>query len=406
MIFREMKNNVLDNNSLRSCTSCGICASVCSTNAIILEHDSEGFYRPVINDAKCVECGLCKKSCYKYDSELELADTAIACYAAWNNDTNQLARSSSGGMSRLLMEECIARGYKVLGCTYDLVSNKAKSIVVGTIDELDKFYGSKYFQSYTPEAFVEILKDSTDQKYAIFGTPCQIYAFFQTNRYKRFPERYFLVDIFCHGCPSFKLWDVYRKYKVVQTGVNRFDSIAFRSKTYGWHEYSIDFKTRTGRVSSEKINDPFFDLFFGGDVMNMACYDCQARSTMAYADIRIGDYWGPKYEMNTKGVSAVIVKSAHGKEIFSSISEKMTIEPAEFDNIIAAQSYGKVVKFSEQRRKYLLSALDEGADVSKVAVKYRSMLPLKRRVKLLLKSLVKRLPGGISFRVRKILHSI
>ena len=139
--------------------------------------------------------------------------------------------------------------------------------------------------------------------------------------------------------------------------------------------------------------------------MNMACYDCQARSTMAYADIRIGDYWGPKYELNTKGVSAVIVRSELGKEIFSSISAKMTIEPAEFANIIAAQSYGKVVKFSEQRRQYLLRALDEGSDVGKVASKYRSMLPMKRRVKLLLKSLVKRLPGGISFRVRKILHS-
>lgn len=406
MIFRDMKNNVLDNNALRSCTSCGICASVCGTNAISLEHDSDGFYRPVINDARCVDCGLCKKSCYKYDNEFKLADTALACYAAWNNDADQLARSSSGGMSRLLMEECIARGYKVFGCTYDLASNKAKSIVVGSVDDLDQFYGSKYFQSYTPEAFVEILKDSTDQKYAIFGTPCQIYAFSQTNKYKRYPEKYFLVDIFCHGCPSVKLWDVYRKNKEVQTGVNRFDSIAFRSKTYGWHEYSIDFKTTASKVSSKKINDPFFDLFFGGDVMNMACYDCQARSTMAYTDIRIGDYWGPKYEMNTKGVSAVIVRSELGKEIFSYISDKMTIEPAEFANIIAAQSYGKVVKFSEQRRNYLLRALEGEADASKVAAKYRSMLPLKRRVKLYLKSLVKKLPGGISFRVRKILHSI
>ena len=171
-------------------------------------------------------------------------------------------------------------------------------------------------------------------------------------------------------------------------------------------EYSIDFKTPVARISSKKINDPFFDLFFGGDVMNMACYDCQARSTMAYTDIRLGDYWGPKYEMNKKGVSEVIVSSELGKDKFSSISEKMTIESAEFDNIIAAQSYGKVVKFSEQRRKYLLRALDEDSDVSKVAVKYRSMLPLKRRVKLFLKFMVKRLPDGISFRVRKILHSI
>lgn len=400
-----MKNNILDNDALRRCTSCGICASVCGTGAIRIEHDPDGFYRPIIDEDKCVDCGLCKKSCYKFDREFNLDDTALECYAAWNNDANQLAKSSSGGISRLLMEECIVRGYKVFGCTYDLDSNKAKSVVASSIDELDQFYGSKYFQSYTPDAFGEILKDSTDQKYAVFGTPCQIYAFFQTNKYKRYPEKYVLVDIFCHGCPSIKLWDAYRNYKEKQVNVKGFDAIAFRSKTYGWHEYSIDFKTSASRVSSSKVNDPFFDLFFGGDVMNMACYDCQARSTMAYADIRIGDYWGPKYELNTKGVSAVIVRSELGKEIFSSISAKMTIEPAEFANIIAAQSYGKVVKFSEQRRQYLLRALDEGSDVGKVASKYRSMLPMKRRVKLLLKSLVKRLPGGISFRVRKILHS-
>lgn len=406
MILREMKNNVLDNNSLRNCTSCGICAPICGAKAISLKHDSEGFYRPVIDDAKCVECGLCKKSCYKFDHDFKLDDTALECYAAWNNDANQLAKSSSGGISRLLMEECISRGYKVFGCTYDLDSNKAKSVVASSINELDQFYGSKYFQSFTSDAFGEILKDNTKQKYAVFGTPCQIYAFSQTNKYKRYPEKYVLIDIFCHGCPSVKLWDVYRKHKEVQTGVNGFDSIAFRSKTYGWHEYSIDFKTPTASVSSKKINDPFFDLFFGGDVMNMACYDCQARSTMAYTDIRIGDYWGPNYEMNTKGVSAVIVRSELGKEILSSISEKMTKEPAEFANIIAAQSYGKVIKFSEQRRKYLLNVLNGCSDISKIAIKYRSMLPFKRRIKLLFKSFVKRLPDGISLMARKILHSI
>lgn len=406
MILREMKNNINDDKSLRSCTSCGICASVCSADAIDMQYDSEGFFRPVVNEMKCVKCGLCKKSCYKFDKELKVDDTIHECYAAWNKDANQLVKSSSGGISRLLMEECISRGYKVFGCAYDYDSNAAKSVVVATVDELDQFYGSKYFQSYTTEAFIEILKDSTEQKYAIFATPCQIYAFSQTNRYKRYPERYFLVDIFCHGCPSVKLWDIYREYKEKQAGVNGFDSIAFRSKTYGWHEYSIDFKTPIANVSSKKINDPFFDLFFGGDVMNMACYDCLARSTMAYADIRIGDYWGTRYEMNIKGVSAVIIRSELGKEISSSISEKMTVEPAEFDNIIAAQSYGKVIKFSEQRRNYLLHALAEESDVIKIAAKYRAMLPLKRRVKLFLKSLVKRLPGRMSFRIRKILHSI
>ena len=401
-----MKNNIIDDRSLRNCTSCGICASVCGTGAISIEYDSDGFYRPVVNEAKCVECGLCKKSCYRFDGELMSDDTVLECHAAWNKDLDQLANSSSGGVSRLLMEECIRRGYKVFGCTYDLISNKAKSVIVYRIDDLDQFYGSKYFQSYTCDAFTEILRDNTEQKYAVFATPCQIYAFSQTNKFKQFPERYFLVDIFCHGCPSVKLWNAYRGQKEKQVNADRFESIAFRSKTYGWHEYSIDFKTSEACVSSNKVDDPFFDLFFGGDVMNMACYDCLARSTMAYADIRLGDYWGTRYEMNTKGVSAVIVKTELGREMFSAISDRMTVEPAEFDNIVSAQSYGKVLKYSAERRSFLLGELDGNSDMKKINAGYRSMLPMKRRIKLVLKSLVKRLPRVISFSIRKILHSI
>lgn len=401
-----MKDNVGSSHSVRECSSCGICASICGTEAIHIDCDREGFYRPFVDDSKCVECGLCKKSCYKFDKDFKVEDNVLVCNAAWNKDEKQLAKSSSGGVSRLLMEECIARGYKVFGCAYDLVKNKAVSVVASTSEELEQFYGSKYFQSYTVDGFKQVLKDKSEQKYAIFGTPCQIYAFSQTNRYKRFSARYLLVDIFCHGCPSMNLWNAYRKRQEKKANVTAFDKIAFRSKTYGWHEYSIDFCTRAERKSSDKVNDPFFDLFFGADVMNMACYDCLARSTMAYTDIRIGDFWGPKYEMNTKGVSAVIVKSPLGKDFVSSIQNRMVIESADFNEIISAQSYGKVVKYDKQRRNYLLNSITEDSDIYQIAVRYRSMLPLVRRIKLILKSLVKRLPRGFYFSIRKILHSI
>lgn len=401
-----MKANIVDNQFIRNCTSCGICASVCGVNAIRIDYDADGFLRPVVDEKKCVECGMCKRSCYKYDKSFVKSDDVMGCYAAWNKDANQLARSSSGGISRLLMEECIAQGYKVFGCVYDSEQNRAESITVSSVVELDQFYGSKYFQSYTVDGFSEIFRDRSNQKYAIFGTPCHIYAFSQTNKYKRNPERFLLVDIFCHGCPTVKLWNAYRHHQEQKLNVLKFEKIAFRSKTYGWHEYSIDFFTSTAKITSSKINDPFFSLFFGGDLMNHACYDCLARSTMAYTDIRIGDYWGPKYEMNTKGVSAVIVRSKLGNEIMSSIREKMVVEFAEFSNIISAQSYGKTIGYEKQRRRFLLSALNDNTDIHQIARDYHSMLPFKRRLKNNLKSLVKRLPRGIYFSVRKFLHSL
>ena len=62
-----MKSNVCDGEELRFCTGCGVCVSVCGTKAITIKLDNEGYYKPVVDEDKCVECNLCKKSCYKYD---------------------------------------------------------------------------------------------------------------------------------------------------------------------------------------------------------------------------------------------------------------------------------------------------------------------------------------------------
>lgn len=401
-----MKNNVCDNSAIRDCTGCGICASICGTKAITIRLDNEGFYKPVVDEEKCVECGLCKKSCHKYDDSLIQSDEVVACYAAVNKNENQLRSSSSGGISRVLMEECIARGYKVFGCAYDVESNIAKSIVASTIEELDQFYGSKYFQSYTVEGFNEVLKDRSEQKYAIFGTPCQIYAFSQTNKYKRKPDNYFLVDIFCHGCPSFNLWSSYLKYTNKVTGCNSFKKISFRSKTRAWHEYCFDFFTDKSKFTSKKSGDPFYELFFGNDIMNLACYSCNSRSSMAYADIRIGDYWGEKYDTNTKGVSAVVVKSLRGEELFNSIKNKLTIEETSLDHIVKDQSYGKTHKYNAARRDYLMKSLVDGSDLKDVKKHYIRMLPASVRIKKQAKAIIKLCPKSIYFPIKKIMHSI
>lgn len=401
-----MKNNVCDNLSFHSCTGCGICAAVCGKKAISIILDNHGFYKPVVDDDRCVECGLCKISCYKYDKELVQTNTVEKTYAATNKDRAQLFRSSSGGVSRLLMEECIKNGYKIFGCSYDIKKEYAKSFVVATIDELDLFYGSKYFQSYTVDGFTEVLKDGTDQKYAIFGTPCQIYAFTKTRAYKRFPEKYFMVDIFCHGCPSMKLWKSYLSYVKRKTSCENFDGIAFRSKIHGWHEYSFEFYKNDKKYISNKHRNLFYEIFFSQDIMNKACYDCNSRSTMGYGDIRLGDFWGPQYDTDTKGVSAVIIKTAKGAEIFNTIKNKLHVEDTTLEKILISQSYGKKYVFNQKRRDFLLSNLTESVDLKSLADKYRKMFPLKRRMKSVFKSLIKYFPTKIYFYLKKILHSI
>lgn len=401
-----MKNNVCDDKGLRPCTGCGICASVCGKNAITIHLDKYGYYKPVINENKCVECNLCKKSCYKYDENLIQSDKHKECYAAVNKNAKQLMASSSGGISRVLMEECIAKGYKIMGCAYDTNKNIAVSIVASRIDELDKFYGSKYFQSLTTEGFDTVLKDKTDQKYAIFGTPCQIYGFSQTNKYKCNPDKYLLVDIFCHGCPSMMLWKSYLAYTKDITSCETYDKVTFRSKTHAWHEFCFDFFFNSKQYSSKKSKDPFYDIFFGMDMMNDACYNCNSRSTMAYGDIRLGDYWGEKYDTDTKGVSAVVLKSSKGVDFFNAIKGKLNIEKATLDNILIGQSYGKPHTYNENRRAFLLQNISEHSDLQQVYKAYMRMFPLKTRIKKQFKAIVKLCPKSVYFPIKKLMHSI
>ena len=63
-----MKNNILVNPlPERDCTGCSMCGAVCPKSAITMELTVEGFYEPTINSDLCIDCGICKKVCYKFD---------------------------------------------------------------------------------------------------------------------------------------------------------------------------------------------------------------------------------------------------------------------------------------------------------------------------------------------------
>ena len=142
------------------------------------------------------------------------------------------------------------------------------------------------------------------------------------------------------------------------------------------------------------------------DIMNEACYDCNSRSSMAYSDIRLGDYWGEKYDTNTTGVSAVVLNSVKGVEVFNSIKDKLKLEETTLDHILIGQSYGKPHSYNEKRRNFLLQNVSEHSDLQQVYKTYMGMFPLKTRIKKQLKAIVKLCPKSIYFPIKKLMHSI
>ena len=387
-----MSHHIKDGNAINPCTGCAMCAAVCPPGAIAIGLGQEGFYVPSVNADKCSDCGLCQSVCYRYD-RVPIQETAcISCCSAVNKDNEELLSASSGAVSIELMRRCLIQGYKIVGVAYDSESEIAVTRIAETAEQLKAFKGSKYFQSRTAEAFRQVIQDKTPQKYAVFGTPCQIYAFSRAADLMHNREKYLLVDIFCHGCPSMHLWKKYLAFCCGRFGVDRLDAIAFRSKIFGWHGYSFDFRTDKKTFHSSRYSDPFYELFFGMDLMNTACYDCVLRSSLAYTDIRLGDFWGRQFDGDNRGVSAVVLHTQQGKDLFDEACARFSCRQFPLEEVLTAQSYGKPHRCQAYRREQTLKILAGGEPLEAAVTAYRKMMPVRARIRRVLKQAAKRLP--------------
>lgn len=396
----------------RLCTSCQMCEAVCPTQAISIRLDKYGFYRPVVNPEKCIDCGLCVKSCYKFDDKIRISETFEdkKLYSAWAKDKEVVASTTSGGIADILVEKLISQGYKCIGIEYDADRNLAVARVATTREETVSFRGSKYIQAYTAEAFKQFVRNHKKERFAVFGLPCQIYAidkFLRTNGNR---DNHLLIDLYCHGCPSLNTWKKYIVDILKKKDCNKVISVNFRSKIRGWgHFYVVDAVVEgvNGRKKyfSPRINDHFYTLFFSDMILNGSCYDCQLRSTLEYTDIRLGDFWGNKFIRNHTGVSAISVCTEHGEKVFDSITNEIECNAQSFASFIPFQSYGKNYHCDTGTRNTLLEKLSsKDTSLKDIVETYKNSLSFKRRMIIELKNIIKFLPNSLQSSLKALFY--
>ncbi len=315
-----------------NCTGCGMCASVCPTRCISISKNENGFYYYNINKNKCINCGICRKVCSQCNNNASNIENQ-KLFSAYSKDSFVLKTSSSGGVAYELARYAVRNDIPVIGCIYNFDKNRAEHIVVKTEQELIKFSGSKYLQSYTVNAFKQIV---TMEKGLIFGTPCQIASIDNYLRLLRKRNNFILVDLICHGVPSYLVWDeIIKKYKNIH-------SIKFRDKKYGWGKFLT--------INSHKVNkNLFYDFFESGIIYNECCYDCNYREKIP-SDIRLGDYWGKE---SKKGVSKIVVNGKKGLEYFNLVKEYLIYNKENINTFFENQQRKNVVL--PKSRYYLLN---------------------------------------------------
>lgn len=156
--------NINDTSAIRECTSCQMCAAVCSRDAISIHLNEDGFYRPYIDEDKCVDCGLCTKVCYKFDANVKVTSTEelgkVKVYSAQYKSDSILEKVTSGGVADALAKELVKQGFVCIGVTYNDDRHRAEHVIASTVGETDAFRGSKYIQSYSLDAFKSLVKNA------------------------------------------------------------------------------------------------------------------------------------------------------------------------------------------------------------------------------------------------------
>ena len=315
---------------VKQCTGCGVCTTICPKQCLSLKENKDGFYKASLTSPdKCIKCGLCVKSC----AQIQTVDfnKVISAESFVYNEIKELKTMSSGGLCYALCRNYLQESKQVVACIYNYDNNKAEHVLINTIDGLQKTKGSKYIQSYTYDGFSRIYDG---KEYIIVGTPCQIASISLVAKQKGVRDKLFLVDFFCHGTPSLNLW---KKYIEEISKEGEVEHIDFRSKHYGWHNFSFRIHYKNGSIKDDYNDNMFYNFFFSNLCLNECCYSCRYKGLNSCADLRVGDYWGEKYKDNQNGVSCCVVFSKKGNAELQKNRKYGGVKEENIDDILKAQ---------------------------------------------------------------------
>jgi len=310
--------------------------------------DKEGFFQPVIDTERCLDCRKCENACPIIQGTLKKTREDPDVYAAWNKDEKILKQSSSGGIFGVFAQYILSKQGVIFGAAY-CDGLEVCHIAIEKLDNLHKLQGSKYVQSNIGESYRHVKKALVENRYVLFtGTPCQIaglYAFLEGDKF----ENLLTCDLVCHGVPSPGVFKSYINYLEIKE-MAKITGIEMRTKKRGWSSV-FDMRYIYDNSKEIEIKNAFKDAYMNGFLNNIylrkSCYNCKYAKIPRESDITLGDFWGigndiPFNHPTKQGVSLVLVNSEKGKKLFEQCKENMffekrTLEEAKKGNVMLSQ---------------------------------------------------------------------
>lgn len=368
------------------CSGCSACSQKCPKNAIVMIENEEGFLYPSIDKDKCINCGLCSKVCPQLKKVEATGSEYPKAYAMYNKNSNELKKSSSGGIFSAIANYVFENKGIVFGAAYN-DNLDVNHIKAENEDELSLLRSSKYVQSNINNTYKDVEKNLKDDRMVFFtGTPCQV-AGLKSFLVKEY-DNLITCDLVCHGVPSQKLFHKYidylsNKYK------SKVISYNFRSKEkYGWGLYA-EVKTKDGKIRLIKPDfDPYYSNFLESNTYRENCYKCHYTNYNRVSNITLADYWGissihPDF-YSEEGRSLILVNNDKGKEVIEKIKER--IELIETDIDIAANRNKNLIQpsYRSVKRNEIYQGISDLNSIEYV----KERLTIKKSVKKYIKAII------------------
>lgn len=295
----------------KMCAGCMACVDACPKGAVRVKPGID-FYRPTINQEKCIDCGRCVKVCQQLHPA-GFREPAI-WYQGWAEDPSERGASSSGGFASAIARSFVASGGVVCACAF--FEGRFGFAVADDPGEIDRFRGSKYVKSDPTGIYSQVRDLLKDGRRVLFiGLPCQVSAM-RNFVGERLEERLYTADLICHGTPSPQLLKMFLRERGYE--LDSLKDIAFRRKAR--------FQLRDGSATIDKpgVVDRYLIAFLEGLDYTENCYSCAYARRERVSDLTLGDSWGTELgDEADGGISLALCQTEKGEKLLGDAGLKL-----------------------------------------------------------------------------------
>lgn len=355
-----MKPLFVESRRREDCSGCCACAAACPRGAICMVQDGMGFRYPKIEDALCIDCGLCEKVCaFKPITRTESPESYAIRFPEY------LGKSQSGGLGYAIMRLAIEKGYVVYGASMD-ADFVVRHRRVETMEGLEPLRLSKYVQSDMDGIPNQIMQDLRSGRKVLFsGTSCQCAGL--GSLCSKYRENLVLVDLICHGVPSPYVWRGFLSWnaEIRRAKIKR---AQFRDPSLGWHGSMTRIEFESGETT---FCSNYYHLFINNLINRPSCGECPFASANRPSDMTIGDCWGiemvlPGFADDNKGCSLMLINTPSGEAIFDNLSIRANYVKVALERVLQPSLY-------EPSKRHPRAELLEKVFISKGYSKIESM---------------------------------